>query len=379
MKRLAAGCALIVLAGGCQAAEIPGDGAAVAAVVPAPGRPATGPALPRSGAAPPAAPGLGSGRPVTIAFGGDVNFEANVRTVLDDDPNAILADVLPALDADVTMVNLETAVTERGTAAIKAFTFRAPASAFTALRAGGVDVVTLANNHGLDFGPVGLEDTLTAAEDLADGLPLVGAGRDVTEAYEPFRVTIRGQRISVFGASRVTDAHLLDPWSATDDHAGLAVAEDPSRLLEAVAAERSRTDTLVVYLHWGHEYVDCPGADQTDLADALIEAGADVIVGSHAHLNLAGGMQDGAYVDYGLGNFVFGSARGQSAESGVLRLTLTGRRVDAAEWVPVHITSGIPSLVEGEAATEALATWESRRDCSDLEAGVERSAGVAGG
>ncbi len=377
MRRAGAGLALVVLAAGCQAAEIPSDGATVAAIV-SDRAPSAGPLLPRAGAAPRAAPGLGSGKPITIAFGGDVNFEANVGSVLADDPAAVLGDVVPALEADITMVNLETAITERGTAEIKSYTFRAPATAFEALRAGGVDVVTLGNNHGMDFGLVGLEDTLAAAEDPGHGLPLVGAGHDRAEAYEPFRVTVRGQRVSIFGASRVVDAPLIDSWTAGDDRAGLAIAEDPTLLLDAVAAERSQTDTLVVYLHWGHEYVNCPAADQTDMADSLIAAGADVVVGSHAHVPLAGGMKGGAYVDYGLGNFAFGSAHGPGLASGVLRLTVTGRRIDGAEWVPAHISGGIPSLVEGDAATDALATWEGLRDCTDLRAGVERTAGAAG-
>ena len=86
----------------------------------------------------------------------------------------MLAPIAPVLRrADVAMVNLETAVTDRGSAAAKAFTFRAPTSAFSALAAGGVDVVNVANNHGMDFGPTGLRDTLSAGKRA--GMPIVGA------------------------------------------------------------------------------------------------------------------------------------------------------------------------------------------------------------
>jgi poly-gamma-glutamate synthesis protein (capsule biosynthesis protein) len=370
MRRVAAGLVVAIVLVACSAQQIPTaevtrDGSAAA-------RPA-GPPVPRAGARPRIAPRLGSGKPITIAFGGDVNFEANVRSVLDQDPADVFAGVRSALEADLTMVNLETAITERGTPEPKTYTFRAPATAFAALRSAGVDVVTIGNNHGMDFGPVGLEDTLSAADDLAHGLPLVGGGHDVQDAYLPFRVTIRGQRIAVFGASRVVDGHLLDSWTATEDRAGLAVAYDPTLLVEALRAERRHADTVIVYLHWGHEYVDCPPSDQTDLADTLIAAGADIVVGSHAHVPLGAGMKGGAYVSYGLGNFVFGSADGPSTESGVLRLTVTGRRVDAAEWAPAHISGGIPSLLEGDAAASAEASWEGLRDCTDLQPGVERT------
>ncbi len=119
---------------------------------------------------------LGSGQSVTFAFGGDVMFEEPIRSYLLERPVDIFAPIAPLLRrADLVVVNLETAVTERGEPAPnKQYHFRAPASAFRALRAGGIDVVTLANNHGMDYGEVGLRDTLKRAK--AAGVPLIGAG-----------------------------------------------------------------------------------------------------------------------------------------------------------------------------------------------------------
>ena len=117
-----------------------------------------------------------TGEPVTIAFGGDVHFEGSVRTRLLADPASTFDDVDDVLQrADLAMVNLETAVTDRGSPEPKQYTFRAPQSAWKALEAGGIDVVNLANNHGLDYGLTGLQDTLQGAE--RSGMPLVGAGR----------------------------------------------------------------------------------------------------------------------------------------------------------------------------------------------------------
>lgn len=362
---------LLLALAACDRDAVTAEGQAVARAVPDRPVAVDGPGVPKAGAAPLTRPGQGSGRTITFAFGGDVNFEGTPGALLEEDPGALFAGVAEAVAADVTMVNLETAITDRGTEVPKEFNFRAPAAAFGALRDAGVDVVTLANNHGMDYGEEGLLDTLAAAEDPASGLPLVGAGHDVTEAYTPFRVTLRGQRIAIFGASRVTDGHLVDRWTATEDRPGLAIAEDPTRLLEAVAAERSVADTLIVYLHWGREREHCPIEDQPEVADALIAAGADVVVGSHAHVPLGGGLRDGAYVHYGLGNVLFGSASGPSAESGVLRLTMTGRRVDAADWVPVRLRSGVPEVLDGREATEAHSAWADRRACADVELGTE--------
>ncbi len=378
MRAAPVGVALLLLGlVACDLDDVDPEGQAIAQAMPNWSAESGGePVLPRSGAAPVAGPGLGSGKPVTFAFAGDVNFEANPGVVLREDPAALFTGVAPALEADVTMVNLETAVSDRGEPVPKTYNFRADPSAFAALRGAGVDVVSLANNHGMDFGEVALLDTLDLAEDPDTGLPLVGGGRDDAEAWDPFRATIRGQRISIFGASRVVDAHLIDDWTAGAGHPGLAQADDPTRLLEAVRAERARTDTLIVYLHWGQEYETCPVADQVEVADQLVAAGADVIIGSHAHVPQGSGMLDGSYVSYGLGNFVFGSAHGPGLDSGVLQLTVTGRRIDAAEWIPARISNGIPTTLEGESAASARSTWDGLRECTNLAAGTERETEV---
>jgi poly-gamma-glutamate synthesis protein (capsule biosynthesis protein) len=107
------------------------------------------------------APGAGDPGTLTLAFGGDVHFEDYLRSVARD-PHGLdrLRSTLGA--ADLSMVNLETAITERGTRIGKEFHFRTPASALDTLAGAGVDAVTMANNHGADFGSVGLRDTLAA-------------------------------------------------------------------------------------------------------------------------------------------------------------------------------------------------------------------------
>ena len=216
----------------------------------------------------------------------------------------MLAPIAPVLRrADVAMVNLETAVTDRGAPAAKAFTFRAPASAFSALAAGGVDVVNVANNHGMDFGPTGLRDTLAAGKRA--GMPIVGAGWNETQAYAPHRVEVNGQRIAIIGATQVLDDHLVTEWTAGPRKLGLASAKDEPRLLRAVREARRTSDTVVVFLHWGLELATCPTGAQTSLARALVGAGADIVVGSHAHVLLGAGRMNRALVAYGLGNFVF--------------------------------------------------------------------------
>jgi poly-gamma-glutamate synthesis protein (capsule biosynthesis protein) len=302
---------------------------------------------------------------VTLAFGGDVHFAGVDGARLAADPASAVGPLAGVLrGADLAMVNLETAVTTRGTPAAKQFTFAAPPTAFAALKAAGIDVATMANNHGMDYGLVGLRDSLAAAESAH--FPVVGIGADATQAYRAYRVTVKGQRIAIVGATQVLDDALAGAWTAGPGKPGLASAKEVGRLLAAVRAARAGADTLVVYLHYGRELTDCPTPDQRTIADALVRAGADVVVGSHAHVLLGAGWQDGAYVDYGLGNFVFYSGGGVTSQSGVLELTVAGRAVTKARWVPASIEGGVPVPLAGTAATSAVRSWRALRGCTGL-------------
>jgi Bacterial capsule synthesis protein PGA_cap len=308
-----------------------------------------------------------TGAPVTLAFGGDVHFEGALAARLARDPATALGPVAAILSqADLAMVNLETAVTDRGTPAGKQFTFRAPASAFTALAKAGVDIATMANNHGMDFGLVGLRDSLAAAS--AARFPVAGIGLDAAQAFRPRRFTVNGQRIAIVAATQVLDASLATAWSAGDGKPGLASAYDQGRLLAAVRAARAEADTVVVDLHWGRELATCPIERQRALAPRLVAAGADVVVGSHAHVLLGGGYLHGAYVDYGLGNFVFYSGGGLTAQSGVLLLTTRGRAVVGVRWAPAVISGGIPIPLLGAPADQAVSRWKALRGCTGLAA-----------
>jgi poly-gamma-glutamate synthesis protein (capsule biosynthesis protein) len=317
--------------------------------------------------------------PVTLAFAGDIHFEGALRARLDD-PATALAPIAAQLGAaDLTVVNLESSVGTSGTPEPgKRFTFQAPPSALTALGAAGVDVVSMANNHAMDFGPDGLADTLAAAAAAAavrtGGVDVVGVGADITAAFAPAVRDVRGTTVAVIGAN-VPDDPGADPtahWAATGTTAGVATALDPAPLLAAVAQARASADVVVVYLHWGVQGESCPSPSQTALATALADpgAGADVVVGSHTHRLQGAGLapSSDAYVAYGLGNFVW-YTQGSEATSttGVLTLTVDGGAVTAESWAPARIgADGLPAFATGDAATAMTAGRAALRDCTDL-------------
>jgi len=126
---------------------------------------------------------------------------------------------------------------------------------------------------------VGLSDTVAAAK--AAGFPYIGIGVNADAAWAPYVTTINGTYIAVVGVSQV--AELASSWVATGTRPGEANAIDLARTLAAVRVVKQLAKIVIVFMHWGTEGESCPDASQLALAPQLAAAGADIIVGSHAH------------------------------------------------------------------------------------------------
>ena len=304
----------------------------------------------------------------TIAFAGDVHFADRVATRLAANPATVFGQAAPGLaKADLTMVNLETAITTGGQQQNKSFTFRAPPSAFTALKDAGIDVATMANNHGADYGASGLADTLSAI--TQSGFPVVGIGANAAAAYAPWTTTVAGTKIAILAATQVHDETLAN-YTAGPTSAGVASAFS-EQLLAGVRAAKAKGYLVVVYLHWGTEYDTCPNSEQRTLADQLAAAGATAVVGTHAHvLQGAGWRADGTYVAYGLGNYLWWMSFGNNQDdNGVLTLTFRHGRVAADKFAPSHLdTRGVPLPATGAQAAQIAAEWTGDRQCTGLAA-----------
>jgi poly-gamma-glutamate capsule biosynthesis protein CapA/YwtB (metallophosphatase superfamily) len=299
---------------------------------------------------------------ITLAFAGDVHFTGRTAGLLADPAAAIgpIASVLRS--ADFTALNLETAVTSRGTPEPKTYHFRTTPDAFTALRDAGVSLVTLANNHVLDYGQAGLADTLAAAR--AARFPYVGIGMNADAAWAPYVTTIKGTSIAVIGVSQV--AELASSWVATGTRPGEANAIDLSRTLAAVRAAKRLAKIVVVFMHWGTEGESCPDANQLALAPQLAAAGADIIIGSHAHELQGSGWLGHTFVAYGMGNFLWWE-NSYSTATGVLELTLHPNAPLTEQFIPAVVSStGQPIELTGGAAQAAAAHYDSLRGCAGL-------------
>ena len=287
---------------------------------------------------------------VHVGFGGDVNGVGRVAAFMGSGGNPF-AGMQPILESnDVNIVNLETAVGSAGQAQNKQYTFQSPPQLLYLMKASGVSVVNLANNHSLDFGVAGLLETISNAR--AAGLLVVGAGVNSAEAYAPAVVDTPGGTVAFVGLSQVVPAG----WAATATQPGVASAFNLPAAVAAVSQARSLADHVVVMIHAGIELDQCPTPDQKGLVQALVGAGADVVVGSHPHV-LQGLQQLGsALVDYSLGNFVFYAGSAATNPTGLLSAELGPGGVDSYQFSPALMdATGSPQPLGGAAASSAVA------------------------
>jgi poly-gamma-glutamate synthesis protein (capsule biosynthesis protein) len=290
---------------------------------------------------------LAAPQSLRVGFAGDVHGVGRVGNLLAAGGNP-LTPMSPVLAADdVNVVNLETAVGYDGTAQAKQYVFHSPPSLLTALHNSSVQVVSLANNHSLDFGPAGLLETLDDAH--AAGLSTVGAGRNKAEAYAPAILQTPGGTVAVIGLSQVVPAG----WAATDSAPGVASAYDTAASVNAVRAARTMADHVVVMVHAGVENADCPNAMQRDLADLLFNAGAEVVAGAHPHRlePIAAGPGGNKLVIYSLGNFVWYDNTPPNDLTGVLSVQLGPAGVEGYDFHPARIdATGSPIPISGPVA-----------------------------
>lgn len=245
---------------------------------------------------------------VQMLFAGDILLSSHVTTAYDKagSINGVLDEGFRSeiSGSDIFMANQEFPFSDRGSAAPeKQFTFRLPPSRVSMMNEIGVDIVALANNHSLDYGTDALVDTCTALDGA--GIRYVGAGPDMNRARQLEKIEVNGKTIGFLAASRVyPDAD----WVANSKKPGMVSGYDPTILLEEIKKAGESCDYVVVYVHWGVERDEKPQEYQRVLGKKIIDAGADLVIGSHPHVLQGIEYYNGKPICYSLGNFIFGSS-----------------------------------------------------------------------
>ncbi|MDM8100732.1 MULTISPECIES: CapA family protein [Oceanobacillus] len=202
-------------------------------------------------------------------------------------------------------------------------------------------MLNLANNHMMDYGAEGLTDTISALDSA--GLAHVGAGENVEEATAVDYQDVNGIRIATLG---YTDA-LVEGFSALGYRAGVARSL-PDNIFPMIEEAKQEADLVFVNMHWGVEYDNQPHPRQTELARAMIDAGADAIIGHHSHvLSEVEKYKDGV-IFYGLGNFVFDQGWSRTKDSAIVQYDLLSDGTGRFEITPLRIDGAQPYVTENK-------------------------------
>lgn len=279
---------------------------------------------------------------VTLLFAGDLFLTDLLQEKYDK--NGVSAAAVSELlsvtrSADIFMLNQEFPFGTTGEAVEdKEYTFRVDPKYVSLLPELGVDVVTLANNHMLDFGRGPLKETLEALNEA--GILHVGAGQNLEEAKALKTMEAGGRVIGFLGATRVIPEH---SWTASRSNSGLFTTYDPTKLLGEIQAAKQQCDYVVVYVHWGIERNTEPEEYQKSLARQYIDAGADAVIGAHPHVLQGIEYYQGKPIFYSLGNFIFAN---RTYETMMAELTITDDGIEV-RVIPCVSTANQMGLMDG--------------------------------
>jgi len=287
---------------------------------------------------------------LTLVAVGDVMPGRSLGWALESGGAPLLDEPIVAVlsGASLAVANLEAPVATGGEAQAKSYTFRAPPSAASALAGAGFDVVGLANNHILDFGPDALAETTRLLREA--GVAHAGAGVDRAAALEPAIVERGGVRIAFVSLVDVPaeGSFSRSAWEAGPNTPGVAWADERT-VAEAVVAARASAAIVVALLHFGNEFHAAPSESQRTLARLAIDAGAALVVGTHPHVLQEVEEYHGGLIAYSLGNFLFDGFDGLVEDSAILRVTFTGPLLTGWDLLTVRIDpTGRPHLSTGD-------------------------------
>lgn len=294
----------------------------------------------------------GPGR-VTLMAVGDIMLARTIGEMIENEgieaPFAFTMETLSI--ADITLGNLECSISERGTAEEKKYTFRAPLSAAESLQYAGFDLVSLSNNHILDYGPLALEDTLAELADV--DIRSVGAGMDDEEAYNPVFFEVNGLRLAFLAFTDVpTEDYDYLSWEASPDQPGISWAH-AERIKSTVREAETQADLVIVLFHNGYEIIQKVSDLQQQVAHLAIDSGADLVVGSHPHVLQRIEEYNGGLIVYSMGNFVFDNFLFPPNYSAILSVTLTADGVESYELIDVVVQlNGVPQIMEYDLGNE---------------------------
>ena len=294
-------------------------------------------------------------RPVlTVAASGDVLGDRGVGLFIDKKGAApLFANVRPIFEqCSIAFLNLEGPISDKGSrASWKEYTFEARTELAEGLAAGGIDVVSLANNHAMDYGSKALLDTFVRLR--AAGVHYAGAGADAAAASAPSMLITPAGMVAVLAFTDI----IPGGFAAGSDSPGVnTTTPDRKAMIAAVQKAAKKAKYVICSFHWGEEYKGRPNATQRELAHAVIDAGADLVLGHHPHVLQGFEIYKDRLIAYSLGDFVWDHYSQETGETVIVQVSIPGKGAPSFQLTPIYLdeVTGVPSPVTGDHATSIL-------------------------
>lgn len=299
----------------------------------------------------------------SIAVTGDVMFARKMPNVLsmDSSPFSGVSDVTS--NVDLLLINFENAATSSGDALKGDVPLKCDPSYVPLAKANNVTVAGLANNHAIDYGITGMQDTLENLKS-ADITPM-GAGNTEDEAHQAVVKDVNGRKVTILN---YMDSENFAEYSyeampyANGSNPGYSAydSEDAQKQI----AENNDSDLIVAYLHFGNEYSNSPNENQVKIAHELIDYGADVVIGSHPHVTQGIEMYNGKPIFYSLGNFIFDQSNTATHSAYFVQIDLVNNTGECTVY-PIYISNYLPQHMSPDDGTSLLSGLSPQ--CSELE------------
>ena len=271
---------------------------------------------------------------VSLVTVGDISYSRGVERIVRKQNNINypflkIQDYLKS--ANLVFGNLETPITQGPEIPDFEMIFRSNPGTEQALKQAGFSILSLANNHTLNFGEKGLKDTFNFLENT--GIKYVGAGQNEQEACQPVYIEKKGIKFALlaYNDTDVVPAY----YEASANRAGTAFMRI-DKMAEAIKGAKQKTDFVIVSMHAGIEYAGKPNNSQINFAHAAIDAGADLVIGHHPHVVQTVEKYKGKFIFYSLGNFVFDQPQSEETKEGLaVKIYFAKNRINKISLLPV--------------------------------------------
>ena len=299
----------------------------------------------------------------SIAVTGDVMFARKMPNVLslESSPFSGVSDVTS--NVDLLLINFENAATTSGDALKGDVPLKCDPSYVPLAKANNVTVAALANNHAIDYGITGMQDTLENLRN-ADITPM-GAGNTEDEAHQAVVKDVNGRKITILN---YMDSENFAEYSyeampyANGSNPGYSAydSEDAQKQI----GENNDSDLIVAYLHFGNEYSNSPNENQVKIAHELIDYGADIVIGSHPHVTQGIEMYNGKPIFYSLGNFIFDQSNTATHSAYFVQIDMVNDTGECTVY-PIYISNYLPQHMSPDDGTSLLSGLSPQ--CSEME------------